>query len=117
VMWRVSPRAIAVLPEEAVAQAGTNGARHAAHAFELNDANRANGEGAGSGLYRGTLERIELRHGDRYAVLDVGGHCFDVGDEHAFTDARRERYVRIDPRGVSAWPLAEAGTGMRNTHA
>ncbi|GAB7523995.1 ABC transporter ATP-binding protein/permease [Paraburkholderia sp. 2C] len=89
VMWRVSPGAIEVPADEAAMQA---------------NANRANADGS---LYRGLLERIELRHGDRYAVLQVGGHRFDVGDEHARADHRRERYVRIDPRGVSVWPLAE----------
>ncbi|QYD67225.1 ATP-binding cassette domain-containing protein [Paraburkholderia edwinii] len=81
VMWRVSPRAISVLADDAV-----------------NDQNS---------LHRGTLERMELRHGDRYAVIDLSGHRLDVGDEHALIEAGRDHYVRIDPRGVSVWPLVE----------
>jgi molybdate transport system permease protein len=90
VMWRVSPRAIAALPDGA-APAPENGVPRAPRA---------------NATYRGTLEGIELRHGDRYAVLDIGGHRFDVGDERALLDARHERYVRIDPRGVSVWAVA-----------
>jgi molybdate transport system permease protein len=97
VMWRVSPRAIAVLPEKTPLPAGANGAQ-ADH-----DERGAHHE---RGVHRATLERFELRHGDRYAVLDVGGHCFDIGDESALADAGRERQVRIDPHGVSVWPLA-----------
>jgi molybdate transport system permease protein len=97
VMWRVSPRAILVVSDEAL-HVGANGVD------SVDGAHRAN---AGSNLHRGTLERIELRHGDRYAVLDLSGHRFDVGDEQALIEAGREQYVRIDPRGVSVWPLAE----------
>ncbi|MFC0399353.1 ATP-binding cassette domain-containing protein [Paraburkholderia rhizosphaerae] len=94
VMWRVSPRAVSVVRQSVTANTQAHDAMH--------------DDGEIHPTYRGTLKGVELRHGDRYAVLDIGGHQFDIGDEDeaAAPDARRERAVRIDPRGVSVWAVA-----------
>jgi molybdate transport system ATP-binding protein/molybdate transport system permease protein len=95
-MWRVSPRAISVAPQTAT----TNGrARDTVHDDSAHD------DGGARRTYRGISKGIELRHGDRYAVLDIGGHRFDVGDEDASHDVRRELSFQIDPRGVSVWAV------------
>ncbi|CAB3755639.1 ABC transporter ATP-binding protein/permease [Paraburkholderia solisilvae] len=117
VMWRVSPRAITVLPD-GVAHASANGVHqaqagngmHHVDGDGTNATNPAEGAGAG-GVYRGTLTGSELRHGDRYAVFDIGGHRFDIGDdEHAPPDVHHACSLRIDPRGVSVWAVAASDT-------
>ncbi len=61
---------------------------------------------APDGAYAGTIDGIELRHGERYAVLDIGGHRFDSGCDDATFDGRREQRFNVDPRGVSIWASA-----------
>ncbi|HEY3598800.1 MAG TPA: ATP-binding cassette domain-containing protein, partial [Paraburkholderia sp.] len=58
---------------------------------------------APEGAYAGTLDGFELRHGDRYAVLDVGGHRFDIGCDDASFDGLRAQRFNVDPHGVSVW--------------
>jgi molybdate transport system permease protein len=102
VMWRVSPRAIA-LAGEAVEQGGDGAA---GRAFE------AQSVPADARRYEGTLAGIELRHGDRYAVLDIGGHRFDIACDDSVPVTAGAARFSIDPQQVSVWPHA-----IEQTHA
>jgi molybdate transport system permease protein len=62
------------------------------------------------GAYAGTIDSVELRHGDLFAVADIGGMRFDIAcdGERAHVPQRGPARFAIDPRGVSVWT---SGTG------
>jgi molybdate transport system permease protein len=57
------------------------------------------------GTQSGAVDAVELRHGDPYVVLNVGGTRFDVAGDGALAPVSEPASVRfdIDPGGVSVW--------------
>ncbi|GAB2916717.1 hypothetical protein GCM10027093_64040 [Paraburkholderia jirisanensis] len=103
VMWRVSPRAIALVGDASE----QGGARSAGAARGASVAQSLSPEAR---LYEGTLAGIELRHGDRYAVLDIGGHRFDIACDDSVPVTAGAARFSIDPQQVSVWPHATEQT-------
>lgn len=60
---------------------------------------------AANGAHVGTVDSVELRHGDLFAVADIGGMRFDIAcdGEPAHVLQRGPARFAIDPRGVSVW--------------
>ncbi|WP_109481030.1 ATP-binding cassette domain-containing protein [Paraburkholderia sp. C35] len=60
---------------------------------------------ASDGAQAGTIDSIELRHGDLYAVAEIGGMRFDIAcdGDAAHVIQRGPARFAIDPRGVSVW--------------
>jgi molybdate transport system permease protein len=57
------------------------------------------------GAHAGTIDSVELRHGDLFAVAEIGGMRFDIAcdGEPAHLLQRGPARFAIDPRGVSVW--------------
>ncbi|CAN7258621.1 ATP-binding cassette domain-containing protein [Paraburkholderia sp. SIMBA_054] len=60
---------------------------------------------AADGAHVGNIDSVELRHGDLFAVADIGGMRFDIAcdAEPAHVLQRGPARFAIDPRGVSVW--------------
>ncbi|CAD6528331.1 ATP-binding cassette domain-containing protein [Paraburkholderia sabiae] len=60
---------------------------------------------ARDGAYPGVIDSVELRHGDLYAVANIGGMRFDIACDGEPDNALACGPARfsIDARGVSAW--------------
>ncbi|PLZ04122.1 molybdenum ABC transporter permease [Burkholderia sp. WAC0059] len=62
------------------------------------------------GPHAGSVAGSSLRHGDRYATLDIGGQLFDVAAEDAPPETGGPYRLAIDPDGVSVWPVRTTGS-------
>jgi ABC-type sulfate/molybdate transport systems ATPase subunit/ABC-type sulfate transport system permease component len=57
------------------------------------------------GLYPGTIDAIELRRGERYIQVDIGGARFDLASEDSrFRPGTQHRFA-IASAGVSVWSV------------
>lgn len=66
---------------------------------------------APDGPYAGIVEAVDLRGGDRHAVLDVAGLRFDVASEDERWQIGQPCRFAIDSAGVTAW---ESNTSAMN---
>jgi len=57
------------------------------------------------GAHAGSIDAMELRHGDPYAVAEIGGMRFDIAcdDAGVLGTERGAARFEIDPRGVAVW--------------
>jgi molybdate transport system permease protein len=57
------------------------------------------------GAHVGTIDSVELRHGDPFAIAHIGGMRFDIACdvERAYGHEREPARFAFDARGVNAW--------------
>ncbi|MGV2291601.1 ATP-binding cassette domain-containing protein [Trinickia sp. YCB016] len=60
------------------------------------------------GEHTGTIEAVELRRGERYVRIEIGGVRFDVASDNPRWQVDTQHRFDIDPAGVSVWAIGAA---------
>ncbi|QCP49559.1 ATP-binding cassette domain-containing protein [Trinickia violacea] len=60
------------------------------------------------GAQTGTIEAVEMRRGERYVRIEIGGVRFDVASDNPRWQVDTQHRFDIDPAGVSVWAIGAA---------